>query len=83
MPRRIMFHYWGRRGAVQQLTLEVAWAALAEPEIATTISVSRQSELFGAFKELRLVPSVLRHFLEQFRSAIFQLAHTYSSSAPV
>src|SRR5262245_5183722 len=51
MPRRIMFHYWGRRGAAQQLTLEVARAALAEPEIATTISVSRQGELFGAFKE--------------------------------
>jgi glycosyltransferase involved in cell wall biosynthesis len=47
-----MFQYWGRRGAVQQLTLEVARAALAEPEIATTISVSRQSELFDTFKEL-------------------------------
>jgi glycosyltransferase involved in cell wall biosynthesis len=46
-----MFHSWGRRGAAQQLALEVARAALAEPEIATTISVSRQGELFGAFKE--------------------------------
>ena len=52
MPKRIMFQYWGRRGALQQFTLEVARAALADPDIAPTITVSRQSELFGAFATL-------------------------------
>jgi glycosyltransferase involved in cell wall biosynthesis len=57
MPKRIMFQYWGRRGALQQFTLEVARAALAEPDIAPVITVSRQSELFEAFAELG--PSVI------------------------
>jgi glycosyltransferase involved in cell wall biosynthesis len=52
MAKRVMFQYWGRRGALQQFTLEVARAALAEPDITPTISVSRQSELFQAFGEL-------------------------------
>jgi glycosyltransferase involved in cell wall biosynthesis len=52
-----MFQYWGRRGALQQFTLEVARAALAEPDIAPVITVSRQSELFEAFAELG--PSVI------------------------
>ena len=46
---RMMFLYWGRRGALPQLTLEAAHAALANPRIAATISVSRQVENFVAF----------------------------------
>jgi len=49
MAKRIMFQYWGRRGALQQFTLEVARAVLADPEITPTLSVSRQSELYAAF----------------------------------
>ena len=43
---RVMFVYWGRRGALPQFTFEVARAALADPEIESCISVSRQTENF-------------------------------------
>lgn len=46
-----MFSYWGRRGALSQFALEVGRAALAQPGLAATISVSRQNEVFGAFAE--------------------------------
>ena len=48
---RVMFLYWGRRGALTSFTLGVGRAALADPAIAATISVSRQNENFGAYKE--------------------------------
>ena len=47
-----MFTYWGRRGALSQFTAEVARAALANPRLVPTISVSCQNENFGAFAEM-------------------------------
>lgn len=52
MPKtRVMFVYWGRRGALSQFTLEVARAALKDEKLSTTISVSRQNELISSFEE--------------------------------
>lgn len=48
---RVMFLYWGRRGALSQFTLELGRAAMAEPNLQATISVSRQNESFDAFRE--------------------------------
>jgi len=50
-PARVMFVYWGRRGALTQFTLEVGRAALANPDLAATISVSRQNEAFASYQE--------------------------------
>jgi glycosyltransferase involved in cell wall biosynthesis len=50
-PARVMFIYWGRRG-LTQFTLELARTALAERDLAATVSVSRQNENFSAFAEL-------------------------------
>ena len=51
-PARVMFIYWGRRGALSQLILEVAHAARADKMVDATISVSRQNENFASYKEL-------------------------------
>ncbi|MEI9902231.1 MAG: glycosyltransferase family 4 protein [Hyphomicrobium sp.] len=48
----VMFSYWGRRGALSQLALEVGRTAVAQQDIAATMSVSRQNEIFPAFCEL-------------------------------
>ena len=50
-PSRALFTYWGRRGALTQFALEVGRAALIEPNVAATISVSRHNESFTAFQE--------------------------------
>src|SRR5262245_2036667 len=50
-PARVMFVYWGRRGALTQFTLELGRAALADPHIAATISVSRQNEAFASYQQ--------------------------------
>ncbi len=57
-PLRVMFLYWGRRGALSRFTLEVGRAALADPRLAATISTSRQNENFETYKEFgdALVP---------------------------
>ena len=47
-----MFLYWGRRGALSQLTLAVARAAVADRRIEATVSISRQNESFAAYCEL-------------------------------
>jgi glycosyltransferase involved in cell wall biosynthesis len=47
---RVLFLYWGRRG-LTQFVLELARTALVTPGIAASISISRQSERFGAFTE--------------------------------
>ena len=51
-PVRVMFVYWGRRGALPQFTLALAHAAQADPQIEATISVSRQNEAFARHKAL-------------------------------
>jgi len=48
---RVMFVYWGRRGALPQFALEVARTARANPLIEATISVSRQNEIFPMYEE--------------------------------
>jgi len=49
---RVMFTYWGRRGALSQIALEVGRTALVSERLAATISVSRQNDNFAAFEQL-------------------------------
>jgi glycosyltransferase involved in cell wall biosynthesis len=46
-----MFAYWGRRGALTQLTLGAGRAALAECHVEPTICVSRQNEAIDEFRK--------------------------------
>jgi len=46
---RILFAYWGRRGALARLMLDLTKTACASPELRPLISVSRQNELFTEF----------------------------------
>lgn len=50
-PSRVMFLYWGRRGALSRFTLELGRVALNQPDLRTTITVSRQNESFDNFRE--------------------------------
>jgi glycosyltransferase involved in cell wall biosynthesis len=47
---RVLFVYWGRRGALPRFALELADAAAADPTIRATVSVSRQNMNFEEFK---------------------------------
>jgi glycosyltransferase involved in cell wall biosynthesis len=47
--QRVLFIYWGRRGALSRFALDLAYAARDLPYISSTISVSRQNELFDRF----------------------------------
>jgi glycosyltransferase involved in cell wall biosynthesis len=49
-PARVMFTYWGRRGALSQFTWEVGRAALADPTLTATISVSSANEMADRFR---------------------------------
>jgi glycosyltransferase involved in cell wall biosynthesis len=53
-PTRVMFVYWGRRGAMSQFSLELGRAAQTSACVSATISVSRQNESFTAFQQLGL-----------------------------
>ena len=57
-PLSMALLYWGRRGALPRLTLELARAAAARPDIDLHVSVSRQNELFDRHAWLgdRLLP---------------------------
>ncbi len=46
-----MITFWGRRGALTQFTLEFGRIIRADPQIAATVSVSRQNERFASFAE--------------------------------
>lgn len=46
----ILFCYWGRRG-LSQFVFELGQAALAEPRIEASISVSKQNEIFSDFQQ--------------------------------
>lgn len=48
-PVRVMYSYWGRRGAVSRLILEAGRAAAALDGVSATISVSRQNRNFSEF----------------------------------
>jgi glycosyltransferase involved in cell wall biosynthesis len=58
LHRRILFAYWGRRGALSRFTLNLAQACLDIPQLGATISVSRQNEIFDQF--LPLEPRLLQ-----------------------
>lgn len=51
-PQRVTLLYWGRRGALNRLTLELARAAALVPGLSATFSVSRQNDSFSAFEAL-------------------------------
>jgi glycosyltransferase involved in cell wall biosynthesis len=55
--RRILFAYWGRRGALSRFTLNLARACEHVADLDATISVSRQNEIFHQF--LPLGPKLL------------------------
>jgi glycosyltransferase involved in cell wall biosynthesis len=48
-PRNVLFIYWGRRGAIGRLTLDICRAALADRRVNPVVSVSRATESFDAF----------------------------------
>lgn len=56
--RRVAFLYWGRRGALTEFMHSLAREAMEMPDLEPTISVSRQNEAFGRFKQFgtALVP---------------------------
>ncbi|GGH15460.1 hypothetical protein GCM10007036_15480 [Alsobacter metallidurans] len=56
---RVLFTYWGRRGPISNLALELGRAAQRSPGIDAYVSVSRQNEIFDRFKQLgpRLQPA--------------------------
>jgi glycosyltransferase involved in cell wall biosynthesis len=56
-PARILFAYWGRRGALSRFTLNLARTCQDMCELDATISVSRQNEIFDQF--LPLGPKLL------------------------
>jgi glycosyltransferase involved in cell wall biosynthesis len=55
---RVLFVYWGRKGALSRLTLETAKAAEAMPDVFSLVSVSTSNELYGDFQSsgVPLVP---------------------------
>ena len=56
--RKVLFLYWGRRGALSQFTLQLMMAAMAMPGLAPSLSLSRQNEAFKLFDRFgdRLLP---------------------------
>lgn len=50
-PNRVLFTYWGRRGALSRFTFELGRTALANSKLATTISISHQNESFARYRE--------------------------------
>ena len=51
-PRRVLFTFWGRRGALAQFALELAQAAQTRSDIEASFSISRQNELLKDFAAL-------------------------------
>jgi glycosyltransferase involved in cell wall biosynthesis len=51
---RVMFAYWGRRGAMSQFLIDVGRAAASNKRVATTLSYSRQNESVRKLQELDL-----------------------------
>ena len=49
---RIMFVYWGRRGALTRFALELGYTIVADENIGASISVSRQNVDFDAYRNL-------------------------------
>ncbi len=47
---RVMFCYWGRRGAMSRFTLEVARASSGSERVEGFVCVSRQNEIFSTFE---------------------------------
>jgi glycosyltransferase involved in cell wall biosynthesis len=65
---RILFLYWGRRGALSRFTLELGRAALVVPGLRATLSVSQQNESFGNFREFGDALFPVKTFVNSFGS---------------
>lgn len=50
--RRLLFSFWGRRGALTQFALDAARTLSGRSDVAATFSVSRQNEAFSEFEAL-------------------------------
>ncbi|ALK09737.1 glycosyltransferase family 4 protein [Blastochloris viridis] len=55
---RVLFLYWGRKGALSRLTLEAAKAAEAMHDVVSRVSVSTSNEIYRDFERsgVKLVP---------------------------
>lgn len=49
-PVRVMFLYWGRRGALARIAHDLMAAAASRSDLAPVLSVSRQSESFDSYR---------------------------------
>src|SRR5215831_10152013 len=49
---RVMFIYWGRQGALAQFALDLGRTALVDPNLSAVLSISRQNEIFDAYRVL-------------------------------
>lgn len=56
--RRILFTFWGRRGAISQFALDAARTLIGRTDIDATFCISRQNEAFRDFEAIgtRLLP---------------------------
>lgn len=56
--KRVLFSFWGRRGALSQFALDAARTLRERDDVTATFSISRQNESFGDFEALggRLLP---------------------------
>lgn len=52
VQRRLLFSFWGRRGALTQFALDAARTLSGSMNMAATFSVSRQNEAFSEFEAL-------------------------------
>lgn len=50
--RRVLFTFWGRRGAISQFALDAARTLIDRTDIAATFCISRQNEAFRDFQAL-------------------------------
>jgi glycosyltransferase involved in cell wall biosynthesis len=71
--RRVMFLYWGQRGAMSRFTLSLAETSKSMNQIDALISVSQENELFDKFKlaDIKLFP------IRTFTSRIGAITQAY------
>lgn len=68
-PVRILFIYWGRRGALSRFTLDLMRVAISSEGLHATLSISRQNERYDIF--------------EQFGDALLLVSTFYSNPGGV
>ena len=72
--RPLMFAYWGRRGPLSQLSLELAHVIAARNDFRCTISVSKQNEQFDKFNFLHEDLFAIDTYNKQYQ-AFFRYMH--------